>query len=74
MQKKIIQGIPFWVDAQNRIYLFETKEAPTNPICLGTYSPQTETIALKDNWRELYQANIEEYRRKSAPRARVPPS
>lgn len=74
MQKKILQGIPFWVDAQNRIYVFETKEAPVNPICLGTYNPQTDMIALKENWRELYAGNLEEYRKKCGPRARVPAS
>lgn len=72
MQKKVIQGVPFWVDAQNRIYVFETKEVPANPIWLGTYNTQSDTVELAANWRELYAMNLEDYRKKAAPRARVP--
>ena len=72
MQKKLIQGIPFWVDGQNRVYAFETKEVPSNPLWLGTYNPQTEKLDLLPNWREAYAATLDDYRKKAAPRARVP--
>jgi hypothetical protein len=72
MQKKIIQGIPFWVDAQNRVFAFETKELPSNPLWLGTYNPQTEKVELLSNWREAYAQTLEDYHKKAAPRARVP--
>lgn len=72
MQKKIIQGIPFWVDAHNRVFAFETKELPSNPLFLGTYNPQTEKVDLLDTWREAYAKPLEEYHTKAAARARVP--
>lgn len=72
MQKKVIQGIPFWIDAQNRAFAFETKELPSNPLLLGTYNPQTEKVDLLHNWREAYAQPLEEYHKKAAARARVP--
>ncbi len=73
MQKKILQGIPFWVDAQNRIYLFENKETP-GTIVLGTYNPQTEKIQLREDWKDVYQPKLDEYRASLQSRARVPKS
>jgi hypothetical protein len=72
MQKKVVQGIPFWIDAQNRAFVFETKELPSNPLWLGTYNPQTEKVELLRNWREAYAQTLEDYHKKAAARARVP--
>lgn len=74
MKKEIIQGIPFWVDGQNRIFAFEGKEIPQNPLWLGTYNPTEKKIDLRADWRTAYSEKLEEYRRSSAPRARVPES
>lgn len=70
--KKLIQGIPFWLDTTNRVYAFETKDTPSNTIWLGTYNPETEKIDFQPAWREAYAANLEEYRTKAISRARVP--
>jgi hypothetical protein len=74
MQKKeIIQGIPFWVDAQNRVFAFENKETQ-GTLHLGSYNPQTKTLQLREDWKEVYEARLQEYRRGLQARARVPPS
>lgn len=74
MQKKeLIQGIPFWVDAQNRVYAFENKETP-GTLHIGTYTPQTKTLQLRDDWKEVYEPRLQEYRRNLQARARVPAS
>ena len=72
MKKELIQGIPFWVDAQNRIFAFEGKEVPTNPLWLGSYNTQTKKIDLRADWQAAYEEKLSEYRRSTAPRARVP--
>lgn len=72
MQKKIIQGIPFWVDGQ-RVYAFENKETQ-GTLLLGTYNPQTEQVQLREDWKEVYQAKLAEYRSKLQSRPRVPPA
>lgn len=74
MKKELIQGIPFWVDAQNRIFAFESKEQPANPLWLGTYDPKTEKIELRPDWEAAYRDKLEHYRQTCAPRARVPPA
>jgi hypothetical protein len=74
MQKKeIIQGIPFWVDAQNRVFAFENKETQ-GTLHLGTYNPQTKTLQLREDWKEVYEPRLQEYRRSLLARARVPAS
>ena len=74
MQKKeILQGIPFWVDGQNRVFAFENKETP-GTLHLGTYNPQTKQLQLREDWKEVYEPRLQEYRRSLLARARVPPS
>lgn len=72
MKKDIIQGIPFWIDAQGRVYAFEGKEVPAQPLWLGTYTGGK--LDLRADWEQAYKEKLETYRRNSAPRARVPAS
>jgi len=72
-KKEIIQGIPFWVDTQNRFFAFENKETP-GTLHLGTYNPQTKALQLREDWKEVYEPKLQEYRRSLQARARVPPS
>ena len=74
MKKEVIQGIPFWLDTQNRIYAFEGKEVPSSPLWLGTYNPSTQKVDLRADWQAAYAERLEEYRRKTTPRPRVPTS
>ncbi len=72
MKKEVIQGIPFWLDSQNRIYAFEGKEIPAQPLWLGSYSPTTQKIELRPDWEAAYKDKLESYRKNSGARARVP--
>ena len=60
MQKEVINGIPYWRDKNNNIYSFEIDKK--NLIQLGSFNQETQTLKLKDNWKELYQPKLEDYR------------
>jgi len=60
MQKEVVQGVPFWKDRSNNLYSFEPEK--NNLLLLGTYNQTTETYALKDNWKTLYEARLSSYR------------
>lgn len=72
MKKEVIQGIPFWLDAQNRIFAFEGKEVPATPLWLGSYNPTTQKIELRTDWEAAYKDKLEAFRKNSVARARVP--
>lgn len=72
MKKEVIQGIPFWLDSQNRIYAFETKDIPAQPLWLGSYNPASQKIELRTDWEAAYKDKLEAYRKNSLARARVP--
>ena len=61
MQNHLVQGVPFLVDKLNNLYSFEQDKK--NLIILGTYNPEKETYTLKDNWKELYQEKLDDYRK-----------
>jgi hypothetical protein len=61
MQKIIVHGVPFLVDKLNNLYSFEQDKK--NLIILGIYNPEKETYTLKDNWEELYQEKLDDYRK-----------
>jgi hypothetical protein len=61
MQKEIAEGVPYWKDKSNTLYNFEPDKK--NLIAIGSYNPEKDTITLKDNWKELYQTKLDEYRK-----------
>ncbi len=69
---KTLQGIPFLCDPVTKtIYAYE--KVPTQPLlALGTYNPETETFTLLDNWKELYEPRLKQYRESLQPRSRLP--
>jgi len=69
---KTLQGIPFLCDtATKTIYAYE--KIPTQPLIpLGTYTPETETFTLIENWKDLYEAKLQAYRTSEKPRSRLP--
>ena len=72
MLTKVLQGIPFLVDpATKRIFAYE-KPLQGEPLCLGTYDPQTETFTLVDGWKDLYEPKVIAYRQTEKPRSRLP--
>jgi hypothetical protein len=72
MLTKVLQGIPFLVDpVSKRIFAFE-KPLVGEALCLGTYDPVSETFQLVENWKELYQGKLENYRQTEKVRSRLP--
>jgi hypothetical protein len=72
MLTKVLQGVPFLVEpATKRIFAFE-KPVVGEPLCLGTYDPETEMFKLVDNWKELYEAKVIAHRQTEKPRSRLP--
>lgn len=72
MKKEIIQGIPFWLDSQNRVFAFEGKETPANPLWLGTYNSVHKKLDLRPDWRVAYEEKLAEYRQSAVARPRIP--
>jgi hypothetical protein len=71
MKKEIIQGIPFWVDKDRRIFAFEGKELPADPLWLGTCDAGLTKIELRADWQTAYQEKLEKYRQSATARPRV---
>lgn len=76
MQRKVVQGLPIWVDAQQRAFSYEPSDATVKSVWLGSYNPTTDLLELRPNWQTAYEARLVEYRASQAPRLRteVPPA
>jgi len=61
MQKEIVEGVPFWKDKSNNLYSFEPDKK--NLIAIGSYNSEKQTITLKDNWKQIYQVKLDDYRK-----------
>lgn len=59
MQKVILEGVPFWKDKSNTLYSFEPDKK--NILNIGTYA--NDSYKLKDNWVELYESSLNDYRK-----------
>jgi hypothetical protein len=67
-QRVIIDGIPYWKDAEGALYYYEnsTHPAPDSRIQLGT-----QATGLRPDWQPLLSSKLADYRAaaKSRPRA-----
>jgi len=70
MQSKQIQGLHFLVDKEKNVFSYE--KDGKEPILLGKYDAEKEKVALRADWREVYQPRLELYRTTEKPRSRVP--
>lgn len=72
MQAKQYQGLWYLLDSRdNKLYAFE-KIPSQQPLWLGHLNPQTNTPVLRADWKEAYEAKLQEYRQTEKPRSRVP--
>lgn len=62
MLTKTLQGIPFLVDPATKILYAYEKLPAQSLLALGTYTPESETFTLVDNWKELYEPKLKAYR------------
>ena len=70
MQRKILQGVPYWVDSANKVYIWQSQEKPTNPQQIGTYDPKTEVVTLLEGWKQTYAPIVQSYRESQSSRPR----
>jgi hypothetical protein len=70
MQRQIIHGIPFFVDAQKRIYTWET-EPGCKPQHIGSFSAEGE-ITFVSNHISALSSKLTEWRSTQKPRPRKP--
>lgn len=69
MQRTIIHGVPYFTDALNRLFTWDT-EAQPHPI--GTYNPTTNTITYADNHLTQLSHRLQTWRASQSPRLRKP--
>jgi hypothetical protein len=65
----LLEGIPYWKDAQGAIYYYESSTQPTEAdrICLGT-----EGTGLVADWEARLAPTLSSYREGQQPRGRAP--
>ena len=73
MNRKVIQGIPYWVDTQNRIYAYDPADT-TNFLWLGSCSVTFETVELRADLESAYSEKLAKFRSSHQPRDRKPPA
>ena len=72
MQAKQYQGLWYLLDSRdNKLYAYE-KTPPQQPLWLGTLNSQTNLPELRPDWKQAYEAKLQEYRQSEKPRSRVP--
>jgi hypothetical protein len=70
MQRQIIDGIPYFVDAQHRLFNWDTEASPQH---IGTYDPATKRIVFLDNYLSPLADRLQDWRGKQQPRLRKQP-
>ena len=68
MQRKVFQGVPYWLDSSQKIYAYDPKET-TGTLWLGTV--KDEKVTLRPDWQAIYQPALEQYRGANGTRPRV---
>ena len=68
MQRKVFQGVPYWIDSAQKVYAYDPKET-TGTLWLGTV--KDEKVTLRNDWQAVYQPALEQYRSANTQRARV---
>ncbi len=70
MQRKIIQGVPFWIDGASKAYYWESSEKPSNPIHIGTYNAQKDIVETLEDWKSKLEDKRKSYNESQSSRPR----
>jgi hypothetical protein len=70
MQRQIVDGVPYFIDKQNAVYLWNT-EAST-PTRIGSYLPTTKSVQLESGLTSKLHGKLEQWRAAQQPRPRCP--
>lgn len=61
-QIHIIQGIPYWISQDNKVYLFNNSQNPDLSLLIGTFLPERNTVALNGDWKKTATPVLDSYR------------
>jgi hypothetical protein len=67
MQRQIIDGIPYYIDSQNRVYNWDTEASPQH---IGTYDAASKRLTFLDNHLTPLADRLQEWRAVQQPRFR----
>ena len=69
MQRQIVDGIPYFLDKYNGVFLWDSEAAPYR---LGTYDPRTKHVTYTDGVVDGLTDRLSSWRTKQLPRPRKP--
>jgi hypothetical protein len=69
MQRQLIHGVPYFVNAQNKLYTWDTEAEPQH---IGTYNPSTDTISYVADIQSKLAGRLQSWREQQNPRPRKP--
>ena len=70
MQRQIVDGVPYFIDKQNTVYLWNTETTP--PTRIGSYIPTTKSVQLESGLTSKLNGKLEQWRAAQQPRPRRP--
>lgn len=59
---QIIQGIPYWISQDNKVYLFNNSTKPDLSLHIGTYNPTQKNVHLHGDWKQTAESALATYR------------
>ena len=69
MQRQILDGVPYFLDTQNRVYLWDA-EGPSFQV--GSYDPVAKQVKFHDNLLTSLESRLALWRAKQQARPRKP--
>jgi hypothetical protein len=69
MQRQIVDGIPYFLDKHNGVFVWDSE---TTPYRLGTYDPKTTHATYNDGVVDGLTDRLSSWRSKQLPRPRKP--
>jgi hypothetical protein len=70
MQRQIVDGVPYFIDKQNAVYLWDTETS--TPARIGSYNSTTKSLQLEPNLTSKFHGKLELWRAIQQSRPRRP--
>lgn len=69
MQRVIVHGVPYLVDAQQRVFLYDTSQPSLH---IGTFEPESNRVRFLQEVKPQIEARATAWRDEQQPRSRKP--